>query len=74
MWPQMESNQPPQAGTAEEPRGSRRRAVLMGMALVAATLVAFGPILRNGFVSYDDRDYVLENAQVLGSLSWTRVK
>ncbi|HOW79011.1 MAG: tetratricopeptide repeat protein [Verrucomicrobia bacterium] len=70
----MESNQPPQAGTAEEPRGSRRRAVLMGMALVAATLVAFGPILRNGFVSYDDRDYVLENAQVLAGLSWAGVK
>ena len=70
----MESNQPPQTGTAEEPRGSRHRAVLMGIALVAATLVAFGPILWNGFVSYDDRDYVLENARVLGGLSWAGVK
>ena len=70
----MESNQPPQLGTAEKPRGNRRRAVLMGIALAAATLVAFGPILRNGFVNYDDGDYVTTNPEVLSGLSWAGVK
>ena len=47
----------------------RRRTLLACAALVLLTVAAFGPIWGNGFVSYDDPDYVTENPYVLGGLS-----
>jgi len=51
---------------------TRRLAVLL---LVAATLLAFAPILDTGFVDYDDDVYVSANAHIqkpidAGSLQW----
>ncbi len=47
--------------------------MLVCVALVAATLAAFAPVMGNGFVNYDDRDYVTANPHVLGGLSWESV-
>jgi hypothetical protein len=38
--------------------------------LALATLVVFLPVARQGFVNYDDSDYVTENAHVQSGLQW----
>jgi tetratricopeptide (TPR) repeat protein len=41
--------------------------------LALATLVVFLPVARQGFVNYDDSDYVTENAHVQSGLTWANV-
>ncbi|MFN0152265.1 MAG: tetratricopeptide repeat protein [bacterium] len=43
---------------------------LIAAALVAAVIAAFSPVLRNGFVDYDDTIYVTRNAAVRDGLSF----
>ena len=38
--------------------------------LVVATVVAYLPVLRNGFVKWDDAEYITGNAHVLPGLRW----
>src|SRR5438552_19146138 len=38
-----------------------------------ATVVVFVPVLRHGFVNYDDPEYVTENVHVRACLSWAGV-
>src|SRR3989442_6826451 len=38
-----------------------------------ATVVVFVPVLRHGFVNYDDPEYVTENVHVRAGLSWAGV-
>jgi len=42
----------------------------LGWLLIFGTLLAYLPSLRNGFVNFDDQDYVTENPMVLAGLSW----
>ena len=42
---------------------------LISIALVAATLVAYEPIRHNGFVNYDDNEYITENPDVSGGIT-----
>jgi tetratricopeptide (TPR) repeat protein len=42
----------------------------IGTALVLLTIIAFAPVLKNGFVNYDDPDYVTSNYHVQGGLNW----
>jgi len=42
----------------------------VGALLVVATFAVFAPVLRNGFVSYDDEEYVLRNAHVRSGLTF----
>ena len=46
---------------------------LMGLLLVLATFVVYRPVLRNGFISYDDDRYVTDNPQVQAGLKSTTV-
>src|SRR5438477_11549537 len=46
-----------------------RRTILICIALAAATLAAYMPLARNGFVNYDDPDYVSENQIVKNGLT-----
>ena len=46
-----------------------KRRLLACVLLGALTLAVYSPSLRNGFVSYDDPDYVTENPRVLQGLS-----
>ncbi len=45
----------------------------ISLAIAAGVLVCFLPALRNGFVGYDDPDYVTRNPQVIAGLSWRLV-
>ncbi|MGA2243603.1 MAG: tetratricopeptide repeat protein [Verrucomicrobiota bacterium] len=43
---------------------------IIGWLLVLVTLLAYLPILRNGYVNFDDQDYVTENSMVKQGLTW----
>jgi tetratricopeptide (TPR) repeat protein len=45
------------------------KTALAGALLVVATFAVFAPVLRNGFVSYDDEEYVLRNSHVRTGLT-----
>ena len=47
---------------------------IIGLLLFLITLVVYLPVLRNGFVNYDDNDYVTENQAVLHGLTWAGVQ
>ncbi len=44
--------------------------ILLSVLLIAAVLMTFLPATRNGFVNYDDPDYVTKNVRVQRGLSW----
>jgi tetratricopeptide (TPR) repeat protein len=55
-------------------RSDRRVILLLAILLVAGTMLLYTPALRNGFVNFDDPDYVTHNQRVLQGLSWTNLK
>jgi tetratricopeptide (TPR) repeat protein len=48
----------------------RQALVLLVLALAVLTIALYLPALRNGFINFDDPDYVTGNAHVLRGLSW----
>jgi len=48
---------------------SNRRLILLSSCLIAVTTATFWPVLHNGFINYDDPDYVSENPHVLGGFT-----
>lgn len=48
-------------------------AKIICIALAAVTLLVYAPILRNGFVNYDDPDYLINNPHVKAGLTWNGV-
>jgi tetratricopeptide (TPR) repeat protein len=46
----------------------------MGLLLALITLLAYLPAARDGFVNYDDQDYVTENSVVQKGLTWTGIQ
>jgi tetratricopeptide (TPR) repeat protein len=46
----------------------------MGLLLALVTLLVYLPASRDGFVYYDDQDYVTENSVVQKGLTWTGIK
>jgi tetratricopeptide (TPR) repeat protein len=51
---------------------SRPRFIALLLALV--TLLAYLPVVRDGFVNYDDQTYVTENPVVQKGLTWTGIQ
>ena len=47
---------------------------LIGLLLALITLLVYLPATRDGFVNYDDQDYVTENSTVQKGLTWTGSK
>ena len=47
--------------------------LLLAAVLFAGTLAVYAPALRNGFVNYDDPEYVTRNIHVLQGLTWPSV-
>jgi tetratricopeptide (TPR) repeat protein len=52
---------------------SRRLTLLLALLLAAATLALYVPAVTNGFVNFDDPDYVTRNTHVLRGLTWPNV-
>jgi len=51
----------------------RQKSIPLALSLAVLVLVLYLPSLRNGFVNYDDPDYVTRNAHVLHGLGWENV-
>jgi len=47
--------------------------VLLALALAVLAVALYVPTLRNGFINFDDPDYVTRNAHVLRGMSWENV-
>ena len=47
---------------------------VIGLMLALATLLVYLPATRNGFVNYDDGDYVTQNQMVQKGLTWEGFK
>jgi tetratricopeptide (TPR) repeat protein len=54
-------------------RGTMRRPAVLCLLLALGTFAVFLPVARQGFVNYDDSDYVTENPHVLGGLKWANI-
>ena len=52
----------------------RHRSLLICTLLGAITLVAYWPVLNNGFINLDDYAYVSKNPHVQGGLTWENIK
>ena len=52
----------------------RTRTLLLSLLLVAAVVLAYSPVTRNGFVNYDDDTYITVNPHVRAGLTWWTVK
>jgi tetratricopeptide (TPR) repeat protein len=52
----------------------RQTLILISLALFVLTFALYLPALHNGFVNYDDPDYVTRNGRVLQGLNWENVK
>ncbi|HTZ47141.1 MAG TPA: tetratricopeptide repeat protein [Verrucomicrobiae bacterium] len=57
-----------------DPNGERQYLVLFSIGLALLVVALYLPALHNGFVNYDDPEYVTHNAQVLQGLNWQSVK
>jgi protein O-mannosyl-transferase len=64
-----------QEATVAKNLGQHRRTVLfLAFGLALLVVVLYLPALNNGFVNYDDPDYVTHNIRVLQGLNWENVK
>lgn len=52
-----------------EPVRPARRLALLGLALALLVFAAYGGVARNGFVDYDDPDYITDNPHVRAGLT-----
>lgn len=60
-------------------RRKKRVTLFIYIALAAATVIAYEPIRHNGFVGYDDNDYIVKNPHITGgitqqSITWAFTK
>ena len=51
-----------------------KRTLLLCLLLTAVVLVSYNPVIHNGFLSYDDDQYITENPHVRAGLTWAAVK
>jgi protein O-mannosyl-transferase len=50
------------------------RTLVLSLLLIAVVLVAYNPVVHNGFVNYDDFGYITDNLHVREGLTWGTVK
>ena len=50
-----------------------RTVILLAVLLAVGSAALYAPALRNGFVNYDDPDYITRNAEVQRGLSWSGI-
>jgi protein O-mannosyl-transferase len=55
-------------------RSSGHRTLLCCLLLTVAVLISYNPVIHNGFLSYDDDRYVVDNPHVRAGLTWPTAK
>jgi len=78
MLPQTTATEPVAEALETEPSHAsvsnafsrRELALLLAFILAALTMLVYLPSLHNGFINYDDFDYISQNPHVLRGLSW----
>jgi len=50
------------------------RVIVFALFLIAGTLAIYSPVRNNGFINYDDFDYVVKNPHVTAGLTWHAVQ
>lgn len=60
------------AGSAQQ--ADKRLVLLLAILLAVGTMVLYAPAIQNGFVNYDDTDYVTRNAHVLQGVTWENLR
>lgn len=51
-----------------------KRSTILCLLLALVTLAFYNPVVRNGFINFDDNFYITENAHVRAGLTWETVK
>jgi len=59
-------------GSAQQ--ADKRLVLLLAILLAVGTMVLYAPAIQNGFVNYDDTDYVTRNAHVLQGVTWENLR
>ena len=52
----------------------RKCTLLLCLLLTAVVLASYGPVTHNGFINYDDDQYIKNNPHVRAGLTWVTVK
>ena len=74
MNPASNARETESAPTTQGLASERQTLILLSLALAVLTFALYLPVLHNGFVNYDDPDYVTRNGRVLQGLNWENVK
>ena len=53
---------------------ARKRTLLLCLLLVGVVLAFYSPVAHNGFINYDDGQYITNNPHVKADLTWATVK
>jgi len=51
-----------------------KRSVVLCLLLVAVSLVAYNPVIRNAFINFDDPQYIVHNPHVTAGPTWETVR
>jgi protein O-mannosyl-transferase len=51
-----------------------KRSVVLCLLLVAVSLVVYNPIIRNGFINFDDPQYIVHNTHVTSGPTWETIR
>jgi protein O-mannosyl-transferase len=54
--------------------GREKQKLVLCLALMAATLVFYNSVAHNGFVVFDDDDYIVNNPHVRAGITWSTLK
>src|ERR1700687_2718226 len=50
-----------------------RQTLMLSLVLFAAVLVSYSPVIRNGFIDFDDNEYITDNLHVRAGMTWATV-
>lgn len=53
---------------------AQKRTLLLCLLLIAVVVAFYSPVVHNGFLNYDDDQYITNNAHVRADLTWETVK
>jgi protein O-mannosyl-transferase len=51
-----------------------KRSLVLSLLLVVVTLAVYNPVIRNGFVNFDDPQYIIRNPHVTAGLTWETIR